>query len=84
MKRYNCVNGPVDMTEDKDGYWITYDEYAQSVLDSNKLVEKSWRARDSQSIRNTSKIDHLHDVIVALCVALFVTSASLIFIGMTK
>jgi len=84
MKRYNCVNGPVDMEEDKDGYWITYDEYTQSVLDSNKLVEKSWRSRDSQSIRNNSKIDHLHDVIVGLSVALFVSLSFLIFIGMTK
>jgi hypothetical protein len=84
MKRYNCVNGPVDMEEDKDGYWITHEEHTQSVLDANKLVEKSWRARDSQSIRNASKVDHLHDVIVGLSVALFVSVASLIFIGMTK
>ena len=84
MKRYNCTNGPVEMTEDKDGYWVTYEDYNQSVLDANKLVEKSWGARDSQSIRNASKVDHLHDVIVGLSAALFISVASLIFMGMVK
>ena len=84
MKRYNHEGGPYPMTEDKDGYWITYDDYNQSVLDANKLVEKSWRARDSQSIRNDSKIGHLHDVIVGLSVALFVAVVSLVFVGMAR
>jgi len=84
MKRFDQIGGPYPMAETPNGYWITYDSYNQSVLDANKLVEKSRRARDNQASSYTSKLEHLHNIIIVLSVTLFATVASLIFIGLTK
>jgi tetrahydromethanopterin S-methyltransferase subunit B len=82
MKRYNCKHGPVDMIEEADGYWVTYDEYNQSMLDNNKLVEKSWRSRDSLAIADGIKEEKLQDIIVGLSIALFAAVVTLLFIWM--
>ena len=79
MKRYNHDGIPMPMVEDKDGYWITYEDYNQSVLDSNKLVEKSWRARDSLSAATEQKIEKFQDIIIVLSVVTFCVSAALLF-----
>ena len=63
MKRYNCKHGPVDMIEEADGYWVTYEDYNRSTLDNNKLVEKSWRARDTQALINEEKVEKLQNTI---------------------
>jgi tetrahydromethanopterin S-methyltransferase subunit B len=79
MKRYNHDGVPMPMVEDKDGYWITYEDYNQSVLDSNKLVEKSWRARDSLSVVSDQKIEKLQNIIVGLSIGLWVAVVALLF-----
>jgi hypothetical protein len=79
MKRYNHDGVPMPMVEDKDGYWITYEDYNQSVLDSNKLVEKSWRARDSLSVVSDQKIEKLQNIIVGLSIGLWVVVVALLF-----
>jgi hypothetical protein len=79
MKRYNHDGVPMTMVEDKDGYWITYEDYNQSVLDSNKLVEKSWRARDSLSVVSDQKIEKLQNIIVGLSIGLWVVVVALLF-----
>ena len=79
MKRYNHDGVPMPMVEDKDGYWITYEDYNQSVLDSNKLVEKSWRARVSLSVASDQKIEKLQNIIVGLSIGLWVAVVALLF-----
>jgi hypothetical protein len=82
MKRFNCKHGPVDMIEDVNGYWITYDDYNRSILDNNKLVEKSWRARDTQTLVNEEKVEKLQNTIVGLSIGLFAAVVTLLFIWM--
>lgn len=82
MKRYNCKHGPVDMIEEVDGYWVTYDDYNRSTLDNNKLVEKSWRARDTQALINEEKVEKLQNDIVGLSIGLFAAVVTLLFIWM--
>jgi hypothetical protein len=82
MKRYNHDGVPMPMVEDKDGYWVTYEDYNRSMLDNNKLVEKSWRARDTQSLINDEKVEKLQDIIVGLSIALFAAVVTLLFIWM--
>lgn len=83
MQRYNHEGVPMPMVVDKDGYWVTYEDYIQSVLDNNKLVEKSWRARDSLASVNDEKVEKLQHYIVCLSVVSFVAIAILIFIGLS-
>jgi len=83
MKRYNQQGGPYPMTEDKDGYWVTYDDHNQTVLDSNKLVEKSWRARNSLAVVDEIKLEKLQDIIVGLSAVSFIAISLLIFIGLS-
>jgi hypothetical protein len=83
MKRYNHDGVPMPMVEDKDGYWVTYEDYIQNVLDNNKLVEKSWRARDGLASVNDEKVEKLQHYIVCLSVVSFVAIAILIFIGLS-
>lgn len=82
MKRYNHDGVPMPMVEAPDGYWVTYDDHNQTVLDSNKLVEKSWRARNSLAVVDEIKLEKMHDIIVGLSIALFVAVAALLFIWM--
>jgi hypothetical protein len=82
MKRYNCKHGPVDMIEEADGYWVTYEDYNRSTLDNNKLVEKSWRARDTQALINEEKVEKLQNTIVGLSIGLFAAVVTLLFIWM--
>ena len=82
MKRYNHDGVPMPMVEDKDGYWVTYEDYNRSMLDNNKLVEKSWRARDTQSLINDEKVEKLQNTIVGLSIALFAAVVTLLFIWM--
>jgi hypothetical protein len=82
MKRYNCKHGPVDMIEEVDGYWVTYDDYNRSMLDNNKLVEKSWRARDTLAVADEIKLEKLQDIVVGLSVVCFITISTLLFIWM--
>ena len=70
------------MVEDKDGYWVTYEDYNRSMLDNNKLVEKSWRARDTQSLINDEKVEKLQNTIVGLSIGLFAAVVTLLFIWM--
>lgn len=82
MKRYNHDGVPMPMVEDKDGYWVTYEDYNRSMLDNNKLVEKSWRARDTQSLINDEKVEKLQNTIVGLSIGLFAAVVTLLFIWM--
>lgn len=82
IKRYNHKDLPKEMEECVDGYWVTYEDYNRSTLDNNKLVEKSWRARDSQQLVNEGELEKLHDTIIMLSVSLFVSVAILLFIWM--
>jgi hypothetical protein len=82
MKRYNHDGVPMPMVEDKDGYWVTYEDYNRSMLDNNKLVEKSWRARDTQSLINDEKVEKLQNIIVGLSIGLFAAVVTLLFIWM--
>ena len=82
MKRYNHDGLPMPMVEHPEGYWVTYDDYNRSMLDNNKLVEKSWRARDTLALADEIKLEKMQDIIVGLSVALFVAVASLLFIWM--
>ena len=82
MKRYNHDGVPMPMVEDKDGYWVTYEDYIRSILDNNKLVEKSWRARDTQSLINDEKVEKLQNIIVGLSIGLFAAVVTLLFIWM--
>lgn len=83
MKRYNQKDGIYPMVEDKDGYWVTYEDYNRCILDNNKLVEKSWRARDSLASVNDEKVEKLQHYIVRLSVVSFVAISILIFIGLS-
>ena len=83
MKRYNHDGVPMPMVEDKDGYWVTYDDHNQTVLDSNKLVEKSWRARNSLALVDEIKLEKMHDIIVGLSAVSFIAISILIFIGLS-
>jgi hypothetical protein len=71
------------MVEAPDGYWVTYDDHNQTVLDSNKLVEKSWRARNSLAIVDEIKLEKMHDIIVGLSAVSFIAISLLIFIGLS-
>jgi hypothetical protein len=82
MKRYNHDGVPMPMVEDKDGYWVTYEDYNRSMLDNNKLVEKSWRARDTQALINEEKVEKLQNTIVGLSIGLFAAVVTLLFIWM--
>jgi hypothetical protein len=82
MKRYNHDGVPMPMVEDKDGYWVTYEDYNRSTLDNNKLVEKSWRARDTQALINEEKVEKLQNTIVGLSIGLFAAVVTLLFIWM--
>jgi len=70
------------MIEEADGYWVTYEDYNRSMLDNNKLVEKSWRARDTQSLINDEKVEKLQNTIVGLSIGLFAAVVTLLFIWM--
>jgi hypothetical protein len=70
------------MIEEADGYWVTYDDYNRSTLDNNKLVEKSWRARDTQALINEEKVEKLQNTIVSLSIGLFAAVVTLLFIWM--
>lgn len=83
MKRYNQKDGIYPMVEAPDGYWVTYDDHNQTVLDSNKLVEKSWRARNSLAIVDEIKLEKMHDIIVGLSAVSFIAISILIFIGLS-
>ena len=83
MKRYNHDGLPMPMVEAPDGYWVTYDDHNQTVLDSNKLVEKSWRARNSLAVVDEIKIEKMHDIIVGLSAVSFIAISILIFIGLS-
>ena len=83
MKRYNHDGVPMPMVEDAEGYWVTYDDHNQTVLDSNKLVEKSWRARNSLAIVDEIKLEKMHDIIVGLSAVSFIAISILIFIGLS-
>lgn len=82
MKRYNHDGLPMPMVEHPEGYWVTYDDHNQSVLDSNKLVEKSWRARDTLAVADEIKLEKLQDIVVGLSVVCFITISALLFIWM--
>ena len=83
MKRYNHDGVPMPMVEDAEGYWVTYDDHNQTVLDSNKLVEKSWRARNSLALVDEIKLEKMHDIIVGLSAVSFIAISILIFIGLS-
>ena len=83
MKRYNHDGLPMPMVEAPDGYWVTYDDHNQTVLDSNKLVEKSWRSRDSLALADDIKLEKMHDIIVGLSAVSFIAISILIFIGLS-
>lgn len=83
MKRYNQKDGIYPMIEALDGYWVTYDQHNQSVLDANKLVEKSWRARDSLALTDDIQMEKMCNVIVVLSIVCFVTISILFFIGLS-
>jgi hypothetical protein len=83
MKRYNHDGIPMPMVEAPEGYWVTYEDYNQSMLDNNKLVEKSWRARNSLAVVDEIKLEKMHDIIVALSAVCFVSISLLIFIGLS-
>ena len=83
MKRYNHDGLPMPMVEAPDGYWVTYDDHNQTVLDSNKLVEKSWIARDSLAIVDDIKMEKMCNVVIALSAVCFVSISILIFIGLS-
>jgi hypothetical protein len=70
------------MIEEADGYWVTYEDYNRSTLDNNKLVEKSWRARDTQALINEEKVEKLQNTIVGLSIGLFAAVVTLLFIWM--
>ena len=70
------------MIEEADGYWVTYEDYNRSTLDNNKLVEKSWRARDTQALINEEKVEKLQNTIVGLSIGLFAAVITLLFIWM--
>lgn len=60
MKRYNCVGGPVDMEEDKNGYWVKFEDCNLSELTHNKEMEKTHRAYNEKV--STIMYTHSNDI----------------------
>jgi len=87
MKRYNCVGGPVDMEEDKNGYWVTWEDYNLSELTHNKCMEKTHRAYDEKvstivyehdnEVQDT--VDKLRFTVLMMSAVIFGCFAALIF-----
>jgi regulatory protein YycH of two-component signal transduction system YycFG len=53
MKRYNHKDYPMDMEEDENGYWVTYDDVAHLYQES-ELWEEMYKT-------SVSRIDSLSD-----------------------
>jgi hypothetical protein len=83
MKRYNHDGLPMPMIEDKDGYWVTFNDYNNSLLDCNKLVEKAWQAniynREQQAMINSAQVESLRNIIVMLSFVSFSAFATILF-----
>ena len=74
MKRYNQQGGPYPMIEDKDGYWVTYEDYNLLNLDCNKKVERIFAAKALNENKDpdiSEQIDLLHKIIVILSIISF-------------
>jgi hypothetical protein len=83
MKRYNHDGVPMPMVEDNEGYWVTYEDYNQSLLDCNKLVEKSWRAssvnKENTQFIHEEEIQKLWNIIITLSIVTFSLVSILFF-----
>ena len=85
MIRYNCANGPVDMEEDKNGYWVKFEDYNLKELTHNKEMEKAYNrfAEEIQKYENLKEdsktIDNLRNAVIAMSVVIFGGLMSFLF-----
>lgn len=84
IRRYNCANGPVDMQEDENGYWIKYEDYNLKELTHNKEMEKSYnRYREEIQKVSFNNIDEKDEKIDSLRIAVISMSAVIFGLLMT-
>jgi len=87
MKRYNIVGGPMDMEENPNGYWVTWEECNLKQLTHNKEMEKAHNryVEELQSLKyhigddSNNEIDKLRTTVIIMSVVIFAGIAGFLF-----
>ena len=87
MKRYNHDGIPMPMVEDKNGYWVTFDEHNFTILEHIKQDELKWAKHNKQlssttdaSAEDALLIIQMRKIIVGMSVITFSAVSFFIFI----
>jgi hypothetical protein len=86
MKRYNHDSIPMPMVEDKNGYWVTYEDHNHDILEHIKQDELKWAKHNKQLSSTTNAreedlllIHQMRKIIIGMSIATFAALALFFF-----